>query len=396
MLRDIDSTYCLNLYPHFFKVAIILLNGNNAKRHILRIPAIILIFSFGWNISISQNINEGQLFSGPSSTENSFEIDLTTTLNPTFALVDDMVLKTIPERFSSFENLALYLTNQFNDEKSQARSIYTWIALNISYDPNSLNSSNENNQTASEVWKSRIAVCEGFSNLFHNMCQLAGLESRIIKGYVKNFAGNDLRFPNHAWNSVKINGKWKLLDVTWASVNHEASAISNPSIKQKYLRHKLDYFFLVNPNRMILTHLPEDPYWQLQNNYVSMEIYRQGESYIKSTLMNPYGEIKNFEQLIATYESLDSLDKSISYLERMERNNWNKVKEYGLGIAYYYKAQKILKEAPKHNKYKAIQRAKIYYQKSLDQLAFLEKDDYGYEFSRDLTNNVVFRMEALQ
>ena len=147
---------------------------------------------------------------------------------------------------------------------------------------------------------------------------------------------------------------------------------------------------------MILTHLPEDPLWQLHDNYVDLETFLKGEEFIKSTLMNSKIQKKDFEELISKYEDLDSLDKSISFLERMERNCKNRIREYGLGIAYYYKAQKILREANVADKNKATQRAKIYYAKSLDQLAILEEEDFGYEFSKDLANSVTFRIATLQ
>ena len=75
----------------------------------------------------------------------------------------------------------------------------------------------------------------------------------------------------------------------------------------------------------------------------------------------------------------------------------NKTQEYGLGIAYYYKAQKILKESNKNNDLrKSKHLARAYYKKSLDQLAQLNENDFGYILSVDLAKNVEFRMEVLQ
>lgn len=355
----------------------------------------ILFFTSTCYSAFAQSINQGQLYAEPA--ENIIDINLNKTLNYSWTIVDDFVIGTNAENFASFGNLAIYLTKQFYEERSKARSIYTWIALNISYDQQSiLSAPDESTQSAQRVWISRVAVCEGFANLYHEMCKAAGLESRIIKGYVKNFTDLDFRFPNHAWNSVKIDGKWQLLDATWASVNNEGTLLANANLQKSYARHKLDYFFLVSPKKMILTHLPEDPYWQLQSNYIDMETFRKGESYIKTTLMNPISKLDDFEKLIADYDKLDSLDRSISYLERMESNEWNRAKEYGLGIAYYYKAQKILNKASKGNRTQAIERAKKYYKKSLDQLTILQEEDYGYEISRDLANSVALRIESLQ
>jgi hypothetical protein len=362
----------------------------------LKILAYILPFFLLWSASKAQSPDQGQLYAAPA--EYFLNYNFNATLNASYINVDELVSTIDDEKFASYKNLALYLANQFDDEVSKVRSIYTWIALNIQYDQNALFSGNVNSQTTKEVWASRLAVCEGYAKLFQEMCSTIGIESRIVKGYVKDFSYDEMRFPNHAWNSVKISGKWALLDVTWASVNNEIDRLAGNKITKDFTRKKLDYFFLVKPKKMVLTHLPEDPYWQLQNNYVSMAKFLQGESDIRAELQKPEAKKYDFEQLIYTYENLDSLDKSISFLERMEKNNWNKLKEYGLGIAYYYKAQMILKEANNQNP-NELRNARIlarqYYKKSLDQLSLLQEEDFGYEFSRDLVENVSFKIEVL-
>ena len=74
----------------------------------------------------------------------------------------------------------------------------------------------------------------------------------------------------------------------------------------------------------------------------------------------------------------------------------NKSKEYGLGIAYYYKAQNVLNVNCSSAVDESIQIAKKYYQKSLDQLALLDENDLGYKIAKDLANNVTFRIEVLR
>ena len=375
------------------KIHPILVNGLSTKRFVLRILTFILLFSAAWNSTIAQFVPQRQLLAEPE--EHVLAIDVNKALNSEMIKIDEFAVNVSSKHFASYENLAKYFTNQFNDEKSISRSIYTWIAFNISYDQSSLLDVERNNQTAEAVWFNRSAVCEGYANLFNAMCTAAGIDCRAINGYVKDFAGDDLSLPNHSWNSIKIDGKWHLLDVTWASVNNEGILRSNRSKDMDYLYHKLDHFFMVNPNRMILTHLPEDPLWQLCSTRINLNIFLEGIESVKSNLLNSNGDSRNFEKLIADYESLDSLDRSISFLERMEKNNNSKVREYGLGIAYYYKAQEILKEANNANRNEATQQAKFYYKKSLTQLSSLEEEDYGYEISKDLADNVAFRIETL-
>jgi transglutaminase/protease-like cytokinesis protein 3 len=253
------------------------------------------------------------------------------------------------------------------------RSIYTWIATNISYDQRAYqNAQSIGSQDAIDVWKHRSAVCEGYANVFNAMCSAAGIESRLIKGYARDVADPQFNFPNHAWNSVMIEDKWYLVDVTWASVSNASSSMVNYDLRDKYAKHKLNYFFMTNPEELILTHLPEDPYWQLQNKYIDLATFSQGEDFVKSALSNSFDQNLDFETLISRYESLDSLDRAIAYLERMEANKNNGVK--GIrprGIGYYYKAQEILKKANKKNTnlyQSAKNKALLYYRKSLEHL----------------------------
>jgi hypothetical protein len=342
---------------------------------------------------------ESQLLVGAPN-DHTIEAVLST-VNISFAEIDFHATNVNASSFESIPALTSYLTREYRDERSKVRSIFTWIASSIAYDRESYSSSKSiNTQTAAAVWQNRSAVCEGYANLFVAMCEAAGIESRMVKGYVRDYSDSELRFPNHAWNSVKINGRWQLLDVTWASIDNVPNAVADRAPDLRDQRQNLDYFFMVDPQRMLLTHLPEDPFWQLQTNYVDLHTFVRGEAAVADVLKNSrQGNEKNFESLIAKYEKLDSLDRSISYLERMESNAYNKFREYGLGIAYYYKAQNIIKEADKKNimaYQKAKSRARDYYQKSLKCLSELKEDDFGYDFSLDLTDNVSFKMEALQ
>jgi tetratricopeptide (TPR) repeat protein len=216
----------------------------------------------------------------------------------------------------------------------------------------------------------------------------------MIKGYVRDEQGRALDFPNHAWNSVLIDGKWYLLDVTWASLSLPDKGTLD--LKQEQLNH----FFLVDPRIMILTHLPEDPIWQLQKSCVPLEVFELGKEAIQTRIetSSDHGS-SDFAYQIAAYEALDSLERAIAYLERMVENNRNTAREYGLAIAYYYKARDLLQDEARIDPLtleKNRQEARYYYQRSLAYLSSLQEHDIGYDFSRDLVKNLTFRMEILQ
>ncbi len=48
------------------------------------------------------------------------------------------------------------------------------------------------------------AVCQGYAEAFQELCESAGLSTRIVSN------------SNHAWNLVKLDGQWYHVDITWA------------------------------------------------------------------------------------------------------------------------------------------------------------------------------------
>ena len=107
-------------------------------------------------------------------------------------------------------------------------------------------------------------MCQGYSALFNALAKSAGLEVVTISGWAKGYsynAGDQISGPtNHAWNAVKINGGWYLIDSTWG-----AGSI----VEQRFVREFDEGYFLTPPERFIYNHLPEDSKWQLLSTSVS-------------------------------------------------------------------------------------------------------------------------------
>jgi hypothetical protein len=94
---------------------------------------------------------------------------------------------------------ALELEEASDYEKVKA--IHDYIINRVSYDTKLEKSS------AYNALNEKSAVCEGYSTLAYRMFLEAGLESRIISG-----TGDGVP---HAWNIVKVKGKWYNIDLTW-------------------------------------------------------------------------------------------------------------------------------------------------------------------------------------
>ena len=62
--------------------------------------------------------------------------------------------------------------------------------------------------TAEGLLKNKSAVCEGYAKTFQAFMYEIGIPCKMVVGYAD---------PNldHAWNMVKVDGKWYQIDVTW-------------------------------------------------------------------------------------------------------------------------------------------------------------------------------------
>jgi len=182
-----------------------------------------------------------------------------------FNRVDEKA-KSIKYHGYSVEELAQILSQYVTTEEEKARIIYTWITHNISYNVVALNNLFTNNiypdVTSETVLKTRSTICSGYANLYQQIAEKMGLKSVIVIGFAKgiDYAVGQDQNVNHAWNAVKIDGNWYLIDATWG-----AGTINNNVFNAQFN----PYFFATNPSEFIYSHFPENPKWQLLNTPIS-------------------------------------------------------------------------------------------------------------------------------
>lgn len=183
-----------------------------------------------------------------------------------------LIAKNIPQfETRSINKLANYIQKKTNSELEKARVIYSWIALNIRYDDKGYNTNDYGDLSANGVLKSRNAVCEGYSNLYKELCNALGLKSIKISGYAKGYGytiGDKLNMPDHAWNAVRIDGEWKLVDVTWG-----VGSGKTVDGKLKSVQKFNDYWFCTPPREFVFKHLPENAKYQYLSNPISKQQY---------------------------------------------------------------------------------------------------------------------------
>ena len=100
---------------------------------------------------------------------------------------------------------SLDLSNKTDYQKVKA--IYDYICSNVTYDHDKLNDKSYSlKYTAYAALINKTAVCQGYASLFYRLALDAGVDTRVISGEAGGL---------HAWNIVKLNGKYYNLDSTW-------------------------------------------------------------------------------------------------------------------------------------------------------------------------------------
>ncbi len=251
-------------------------------------------------------------------------------LGQEYSYVDNKITN-YPSTFSSLENLANKINTDFQSDKEKVRALYSWLSLNVyyNYQNDSFNISDNiiiysslddkkrklrkrKLKKLEEVLKLQKAVCIDYSEIFKEVCDLIGIESKIVVGYSKtNIVDieNEKEYKDHAWNAVKVNNKWELLDVTWGA------SFTNKSSKEVY-----NYYFFTAPKELIVSHFPINQRWQLLENKISKKEFFKSPLFYpnyfisKIEIENPHlGTIKVTKKRIKIYFNKVPEQRGVSY-----------------------------------------------------------------------------------
>lgn len=162
---------------------------------------------------------------------------------------------------------AFQLAGHLRSDREKAHALYRYLAETISYDADSyfnLENTQYPDQEALAVFRRGSAVCAGYSNLFNDMAKSVGLESEVVGGLIKGSPGTPEDRRLHAWNAVKIDGRWMLLDSTWGAGN-----VSDKT--RSFTRKPTDDWFLPPAEQFLFSHFPDDSKWLLTSNELTRQ-----------------------------------------------------------------------------------------------------------------------------
>ncbi|NJN50256.1 MAG: hypothetical protein HC798_03630 [Polaribacter sp.] len=157
-----------------------------------------------------------------------------------------------------------------------------------------------------------MGVCEEYAQSFTKICDLLSIESQVLKGNARNNAeeiGVFSNTSNHAWNVVKIDEKWLIIDATWGA-GFEQNGV--------WVQQFTPYYFDIPYHKILKSHLPFDKAWLLRfgritdEQFFNQPIFTDDFLITDATLVNPKSgiiKINNDDDINIVIKNLKATDK---------------------------------------------------------------------------------------
>lgn len=229
-----------------------------------------------------------------------------------------------------FDTIVGFVNANFASQEDKARAYYTWTALNISYDVEHMNEINliqifnistvsSSGQRTADVLRTKKAVCEGYTNVMTDLCRASQIPCFTVCGYTKNPDG-EIPQILHAWNVLRLDSAWHMLDVTWSS------GYVDPA--NHFIRRFSNQYFLPKPKVFIKDHFPLDPMWQLLKNPFSKQDFEM------DSLSASKAPSFNFPDSIRQYSAYPEKEqKRIDFLHYYRAEPTNRNYAHNLDVA---------------------------------------------------------------
>lgn len=147
-------------------------------------------------------------------------------------------IRPIPQSGSDAEKIynsaKSILTRIIDDNMSDYQKVHAmadWLSSNVAYNWSLDEEVGKVSSTSEEynkfyaysefylegVFLNRLAVCNGYAKAMSLMCGIEGIKCYKVKGGSGRSSGTIGNYPQHAWNKIEIDGKWYVVDTTWAN-----------------------------------------------------------------------------------------------------------------------------------------------------------------------------------
>ncbi len=241
-----------------------------------------------------------------------------------FSKADERAHATPFPKNQNLQALASALTEGLTTEKEKARAIFVWISKNICYDVQSFENRadlepelQQKQALPTEVLRRKKCVCAGYANLFKALCDASGVEALTATGKTKDSQGRVSR-GSHAWNLVRTDGEWGLVDPTWGAGDVNID-------EHKYTPRFKEFFFLSPPEAFVKDHFPTDPLFQLLESPIEYETFKIQKADDQTLDDKSKKSIKftHIKDSLDYFAGLDAVGRDMNSAYRMLRFNPN-------------------------------------------------------------------------
>ena len=239
-----------------------------------------------------------------------------------YTLIDKKMEAISNSDTNSTDLVAKYINANFKTESDKIRAVFYWTSSNISYDVANMfvvNFGETPQDRIAKTLKTKKGICGDYAAIFNEIATLVGVKSVVISGYTKQNGKIDTLA--HAWCAAKIDNKWSVFDPTWGS---------GSLLNGKFVKKINEYYFKVEPSKIISSHIPFDYLWQFLNYPITNAEFYEGK-----TQINKSKKYFDFEKEIAKQSSLSEMDQLFESAERIEKNGLKNAM-----IVAYYENQK--------------------------------------------------------
>ncbi|XP_041930643.1 uncharacterized protein LOC121694523 [Alosa sapidissima] len=194
-----------------------------------------------------------------------------------FSQIDAHAIKAGEElrrkRIFSVKAITQAITVGAATDLQKLRAIWIWLCHNIEYDVSGYLGMTEKITSPQRVIETGRGICCGYSRLCMQMCSEVGIECQEVSGHSKGASYRpglhaEPTKSDHAWNAVRIQGHWYLLDSCWGAGNVDFT-------KRVFNKCYNEFYFLPDPDMFISDHFPDDVEWQLLRQPISLEEFRK-------------------------------------------------------------------------------------------------------------------------
>ncbi len=245
-----------------------------------------------------------------------------------------------------------WLTRKDTCETDKFYHLCKWIVKKKSYDMTGYEKIRLEKYSIKKIVRKHTLLCREYSVLLEVMCKQAGIECYIVEGYSKglgHYPYEKFYYQDHEWNVAKVDGRYQVCDITWASgyTKPKISIIGRikrlfklPYIPRhwKFVKRVEPYYFDIPPDKLIETHLSVHPMWQLKMNPHSITYFENEDTtklpvdsataYPFANRIQHYGGRSIEEQLLIhgeegyDFNKKNNYVKGASYLQYSYRK-WN-------------------------------------------------------------------------